>query len=118
MAKYTWGCASYFRIARKGACHPVRNDGQYRAEGAALEHKREKLLNKHTKSIINQILRDPILKVKELAADADSEEKLALFMQIFDIEEVAGRQMIKTVESDQRSILLRRLNQKRALPHL
>lgn len=39
-------------------------------------------MNKHTKSIINQMLRDPILKVKELAADADSEEKLALFMQI------------------------------------
>lgn len=59
-------------------------------------------MNKHTKSIINQMLRDPILKVKELAADADSEEKLALFMQIFDIEEAAGRQMMKTVESSQK----------------
>ncbi|MCY9124734.1 glutamyl-tRNA reductase, partial [Bacillus inaquosorum] len=67
-----------------------------------LSTREKKLLNKHTKSIINQMLRDPILKVKELAADADSEEKLALFMQIFDIEEAAGRQMIKTVESSQK----------------
>lgn len=64
------------------------------------------------------MLRDPILKVKELAADADSEEKLALFMQIFDIEEAAGRQMMKTVESSQKVHSLRRLNQKRALAHL
>nr|MDH3084035.1 glutamyl-tRNA reductase [Bacillus subtilis] len=67
-----------------------------------LSTREKKLLNKHTKSIINQMLRDPILKVKELAADADSEEKLALFMQIFDIEEGAGRQMMKTVESAQK----------------
>ncbi|MFB0636304.1 glutamyl-tRNA reductase [Bacillus rugosus] len=67
-----------------------------------LSTREKKLLNKHTKSIINQMLRDPILKVKELAADADSEEKLALFMQIFDIEEAAGRQMMKTVESSQK----------------
>ena len=33
------------------------------------------------------MLRDPILKAKELAAEADSDEKLKLFMQIFDIEE-------------------------------
>ncbi|MCY9231791.1 glutamyl-tRNA reductase, partial [Bacillus inaquosorum] len=32
-----------------------------------LSTREKKLLNKHTKSIINQMLRDPILKVKELA---------------------------------------------------
>lgn len=67
-----------------------------------LTTREKKLLNKHTKSIINQMLRDPILKVKELAAEADSEEKLALFKQIFDIEEAAGRQMIKSVEGSQK----------------
>lgn len=41
------------------------------------------------------MLRDPILKAKELAAEADSDEKLKLFMQIFDIEEEAGRQLDK-----------------------
>ncbi|MGD6795642.1 glutamyl-tRNA reductase [Metabacillus indicus] len=51
-----------------------------------------KLLNKHTKSIINQMLRDPILKVKELAADSDAEQNLELFMKIFDIEEAVEEQ--------------------------
>ncbi|MGX1192700.1 glutamyl-tRNA reductase [Metabacillus sp. SLBN-84] len=51
-----------------------------------------KLLNKHTKSIINQMLRDPILKVKELAAESDAEQNLELFMKIFDIEEAVEEQ--------------------------
>jgi glutamyl-tRNA reductase len=46
-----------------------------------------KVLNKHTKSIINQLLRDPISKAKELAGDSNAEESLNLFMKIFDIEE-------------------------------
>ncbi|MFD1736005.1 glutamyl-tRNA reductase [Bacillus salitolerans] len=46
-----------------------------------------KVLNKHTKSIINQLLRDPILKAKELAGEPNAEESLDLFMKIFDIEE-------------------------------
>jgi glutamyl-tRNA reductase len=52
-----------------------------------LTDREKKLLNKHTKSIINQLLRDPILKVKELAADTNADETLELFMKIFDIED-------------------------------
>ncbi|MCY9206409.1 glutamyl-tRNA reductase [Bacillus atrophaeus] len=66
-----------------------------------LSTREKKLLNKHTKSIINQMLRDPILKAKELGAEADSEEKLALFMQIFDIEEASGRQTEKSADGRQ-----------------
>lgn len=51
-----------------------------------------KLLNKHTKSIINQMLRDPILKVKELSAAPDADHTLDLFMKIFDIEEAVEEQ--------------------------
>lgn len=54
-----------------------------------------KLLNKHTKSIINQMLRDPILKVKELSADPDADHTLDLFMKIFDIEEAVEEQKRK-----------------------
>lgn len=54
-----------------------------------LSMREKKLLNKHTKSIINQLLRDPILKAKEFASESDAEEKLSLFTQIFDIEEAA-----------------------------
>ncbi|WP_010678316.1 glutamyl-tRNA reductase [Bacillus timonensis] len=52
-----------------------------------LSERERKVLNKHTKSIINQLLRDPILQAKELAAQPHAEESLALFMKIFDIEE-------------------------------
>jgi len=52
-----------------------------------LSDREKKVLNKHTKSIINQLLRDPILTAKELAAEPNAEESLQLFMKIFDIEE-------------------------------
>ncbi|THE15279.1 glutamyl-tRNA reductase [Bacillus timonensis] len=52
-----------------------------------LTERERKVLNKHTKSIINQLLRDPILQAKELAAQPDADESLGLFMKIFDIEE-------------------------------
>ncbi|MFC3883107.1 glutamyl-tRNA reductase [Bacillus songklensis] len=57
-----------------------------------LSERDRKVLNKHTKSIINQLLRDPILRVKELAAEPNAEESLQLFMKIFDIEEAAAQQ--------------------------
>ncbi|MCG7334716.1 glutamyl-tRNA reductase [Sporosarcina sp. ACRSM] len=52
-----------------------------------LTEREKKVLNKHTKSIINQLLKDPILQVKELAMDANGAEKLQLFQQIFGIDE-------------------------------
>ncbi|MBA2871641.1 glutamyl-tRNA reductase [Anoxybacillus calidus] len=52
-----------------------------------LSERDRKVLNKHTKSIINQLLRDPILRAKELAAEPNAEEALHLFMKIFNIEE-------------------------------
>ncbi|WP_221566306.1 glutamyl-tRNA reductase [Alkalihalobacillus sp. TS-13] len=52
-----------------------------------LTDRERKVLSKHTKSIINQLLRDPITKVKELAAEPDSNEYLELFTQLFGIEE-------------------------------
>jgi glutamyl-tRNA reductase len=58
-----------------------------------LSERDRKVLNKHTKSIINQLLRDPILRVKELAAEPNAEESLHLFMKIFDIEETAAEQI-------------------------
>jgi len=49
----------------------------------------KKVLNKHTKSIINQLLKDPILQVKELASTEDAEKSLQLFKQIFQLEDAA-----------------------------
>ncbi|MDP4084531.1 MAG: glutamyl-tRNA reductase [Bacillota bacterium] len=47
----------------------------------------KKVLNKHTKSIINQLLKDPILQAKELAASPDADNALDLFIKIFNLEE-------------------------------
>ncbi|WP_062199000.1 glutamyl-tRNA reductase [Massilibacterium senegalense] len=52
-----------------------------------LTDREKKVLSKHTKSIINQLLRDPILQAKEMATDKHAEQSLQLFMKIFAIEE-------------------------------
>ncbi len=52
-----------------------------------LTEREKKVLRKHTKSIINQMLRDPITRAKELAAESNAEESLALFTEIFALEE-------------------------------
>lgn len=52
-----------------------------------LTDRERKVLSKHTKSIINQLLKDPILQAKELASASNSQEKLQLFQQIFGIED-------------------------------
>jgi glutamyl-tRNA reductase len=57
-----------------------------------LSERDRKVLNKHTKSIINQLLRDPILRAKELAAEPNAEEALQLFMKIFNIEDAVKAQ--------------------------
>ncbi|WP_071395944.1 glutamyl-tRNA reductase [Bacillus tuaregi] len=57
-----------------------------------LSDRDRKVLNKHTKSIINQMLKDPILQAKELAGSKNADEKLELFMSIFNIEELVEKQ--------------------------
>lgn len=51
-----------------------------------LSDREKKVISKHTKSIINQLLKDPILVAKEIAAEEGASEKLALFAKIFDLE--------------------------------
>ncbi|MBO9130521.1 glutamyl-tRNA reductase [Bacillus sp. 165] len=51
-----------------------------------LTDRERKVISKHTKSIINQLLKDPILVAKELAAEPNASEQLQLFMKIFNIE--------------------------------
>lgn len=60
-----------------------------------LSERERKVLNKHTKSIINQLLRDPILHAKELAGEQHAEESLELFMKIFNIEQEVEAQKQK-----------------------
>ncbi|MDN3018488.1 glutamyl-tRNA reductase [Paenibacillus sp. BSR1-1] len=63
-----------------------------------------KVLNKHTKSIINQMLKDPILQAKELAAKPNAEQAMDLFMKIFNIEELVHDQHAKAAETNKISV--------------
>ncbi|KKK38263.1 glutamyl-tRNA reductase [Mesobacillus campisalis] len=76
--------------------------------GRKLPHLSErdiKVLNKHTKSIINQLLKDPILQAKELSSQRDAEEALDLFVKIFNIEQLVAEQKgLKPAESKQADI--------------
>jgi len=58
-----------------------------------LTERERKVLRKHTKSIVNQLLKDPIMKVKELSSESNADEALGLFMKIFNIEEVVDVQV-------------------------
>lgn len=51
-----------------------------------LTERERKILSKHTKSIINQLLKEPILQAKEMANAPKANEQLRLFQQIFGIE--------------------------------
>ncbi|MCQ6278286.1 glutamyl-tRNA reductase [Bacillus sp. EB600] len=59
----------------------------------------KKVLSKHTKSIINQLLKDPILQAKEMAAKPDASKSLDLFMKIFNIEDLVDQQQPKAAET-------------------
>ncbi len=52
-----------------------------------LTDREKKILSKHTKSIVNQLLKEPILQAKELVMDSKATEKLELFQRIFGIDE-------------------------------
>lgn len=64
-----------------------------------LTERERKILNKHTKSIINQLLKDPILQAKELANSPQPNEQLLLFQQIFGIEHEVQHQVEKLSNS-------------------
>ncbi|NGQ94349.1 glutamyl-tRNA reductase [Brevibacillus sp. SYP-B805] len=49
------------------------------------------VIRKHTKGIINQLLHDPVVRLKELAAGKSGEEVLELFATIFALEEIVER---------------------------
>ncbi|MFC4556593.1 glutamyl-tRNA reductase [Virgibacillus kekensis] len=58
-----------------------------------LTAREKKVLNKHTKSIVNQLLKDPVTQAKELAATDNRDEALNLFVNIFGIEEDVQREL-------------------------
>ncbi len=70
-----------------------------------LTERDKKVLSKHTKSIINQMLKDPILQAKELAEEPDRELKMDFFMKIFNIEELVKEQQLKSTETNKLPVI-------------
>ncbi|TKI59624.1 glutamyl-tRNA reductase [Lysinibacillus mangiferihumi] len=58
-----------------------------------LTDRERKILSKHTKSIINQLLKEPILQAKEMANSPKANEQLRLFQQIFGIEDAVEEEV-------------------------
>ncbi|PZD94104.1 glutamyl-tRNA reductase [Paenibacillus sambharensis] len=50
------------------------------------EHER-KVISKLTKSMVNQLMSEPILRIKEMAGDKRADEAMDLFVQLFALEE-------------------------------
>lgn len=51
-----------------------------------LSERERKVVSKHTKSIINQMLKQPIKQAKEISDDRHAAAKLQLFQEIFDLD--------------------------------
>ena len=56
-----------------------------------LDDRQVKVIRKLTKSIVNQVIHDPILRIKELSVDKRSNEAMKLFVQLFALEEEVAR---------------------------
>jgi glutamyl-tRNA reductase len=54
---------------------------------AHLSDRDKKLIGKHMKSVINQLLRDPIQRAKEFVDEPEGQEKLETLIQLFGVEE-------------------------------
>lgn len=66
-----------------------------------LTEREKKVLSKHTKSIINQLLKEPITQAKELAGSENAEESLQLFVDIFGIEAEVVEEFDKQIEKNE-----------------
>ncbi|GLX69552.1 glutamyl-tRNA reductase [Paenibacillus glycanilyticus] len=63
-----------------------------------LEEHELKVIRKLTKSIVNQMMQDPILRIKEMAGDKHSEEAMDMFVKLFALEEELAQS--KQAEAD------------------
>jgi glutamyl-tRNA reductase len=57
-----------------------------------LDERERKVIRKLTKSIVNQMLHDPILRIKELAAERRGDQAIDYFTEIFALEEQLAKQ--------------------------
>ncbi|MET3682560.1 glutamyl-tRNA reductase [Alkalibacillus flavidus] len=66
-----------------------------------LTAREKKVLNKHTKSIVNQMLKEPILQAKEMAGEDHADDMLKMFVRMFGIEEEVEQELKTQSEKHQ-----------------
>ncbi|WP_117170465.1 glutamyl-tRNA reductase [Paraliobacillus sediminis] len=76
-----------------------------------LTERERKVISKHTKSIINQLLKQPILQAKELSGGPEADESLKLLTKIFGIEDLVKDKIAEQTE-DNNVIALKTVNKK------
>jgi glutamyl-tRNA reductase len=64
-----------------------------------LDEREIKVIRKLTKSIVNQMLRDPILRIKEMSAEKHGVEAIEMFTKIFALEEQLNEQELTAAEA-------------------
>ncbi|MNI23574.1 Glutamyl-tRNA reductase [compost metagenome] len=64
-----------------------------------LDEREIKVIRKLTKSIVNQMLRDPILRIKEMAGERHGDEAIDLFTKLFALEELLDEQEAVVVQA-------------------
>lgn len=63
-----------------------------------LTEREQKVIRKHTKSIVNQMIKEPIIQAKEMAGNDDSEKLLALFIDIFGLEDEVKNEVVNRIK--------------------
>ena len=78
-----------------------------------LDERELKIIRKLTKSIVNQMMHDPIHRIKEIAGDKKADDAMEMFAKLFALEEgesqqpaslaAAGQQQARAVEEKRRT---------------
>lgn len=76
-----------------------------------LTERERKVISKHTKSIINQLLKQPILQAKELSGGPEADEALQLLTKIFGIEDLVKEKIAEQTQENN-VIALKTVNKK------
>lgn len=73
-----------------------------------LTNRERKVLNKHTQSIVNQLLKEPIKQAKELAVSDAPEEALSLFIDIFGIDKAVKTEISERARDRKRQAAVKK----------
>lgn len=60
------------------------------------------IIRKTTKGIVNQLMHDPVVRLKEMAATQNGEDLLAIFSNIFALEEILNRNEQEAIWADEK----------------